>query len=112
MRQVVKALSLRRWGEVKRFTPEGVFSITGCLRSRAGQTLLLPRPAKLATMKSETSAELRSAGQTGRLSLRDLSLREAWLRQNAGNPALGGLHALGQGGEEHSCVRRDDKQDE
>jgi hypothetical protein len=86
--------------------------MTGCLRSRAGTDASSAQAGKARHQKSETSAELRSAGQTGRLSLRDVSLREAWLRQNAGNAAFGGLHALGQGGEEHSCVRRDDKQDE
>jgi hypothetical protein len=95
--------------------------MAGCLRSRAGTDAFSGQASKARHQKSEcgagtvfeeTSAELRSAGQTGRLSLRDLSLREAWLRQNACNAAFGGLHALGQGGEEHSCVRRDDKQDE
>jgi len=86
--------------------------MTVCLLSRAGQTLLLPRPAKLATRRVRHLPSFARLDRRGRLSLRDLSLREAWLRQKAGNPAFGGLHALGQGGEEHSCVRRDDKQDE
>jgi hypothetical protein len=81
--------------------------MTGCLLSRARQTLLLPRPAKLATRRVRHLPSFARLGRRGRL-----PLREAWLRGNACNAAFGGLHALGQGGEEHPCVRRDDKQDE
>jgi hypothetical protein len=100
--------------------------MTGCLRSRAGTDASSgqaskARPRRVSAAREPCSkrhlpsfARLDRRGRLSLrdLSLRDLSLREAWLRQNAGNAAFGGLHALGQGGEEHPCVRRDDKQDE
>ncbi len=86
--------------------------MTGCFLSRAGQTLLLPRPAKLATRRVRHLPSFARLDRRGVCPYAICPLREAWLRQNACNTAFGGLHALGQGGEEHSCVRRDDKQDE
>jgi len=93
----------------------------GCLHSRAGADALVCPGEHSSPQESECGAGTvferdicrASLGWTDRASVPTRSVATRGVASaECLQRSVRRLHALGQGGEEHPCVRRDDKQDE